>query len=214
MNRSPSQFDDQFFQNFSDLLVLRRDVRRFRRDPLPKEMLRELIGLASLAPSVGFSQCWRWIQVDAPERRAAILENYRACNARALDDFSGDRATLYARLKLAGLIEAPVHLAVFVDPETSAGHGLGIRTMPEMLAYSAVCAVHTLWLLTRARGIGMGWVSILDPVLVNRTLDVPATWKLIAYLCLGYPESEANRPELEVEGWESHKPEWSVPVQR
>src|SRR5205814_985223 len=132
----------------------------------------------------------------------AIVSNFRTCNQEALGDFTGDRAALYARLKLAGLAEAPVHLAVFVDPETETGAGLGRKTMPEMLSYSAVCAIHTLWLAARAHGIGLGWVSILDPHEVRRILDVPAAWQLIAYLCLGYPEEETDRPELEQEGWE------------
>ncbi len=104
-------------------------------------------------------------------------------------------------MKLAGLVEAPVHLAVFVDPETETGSGLGRKTMPEMLHYSAVCAIHTLWLAARAHGIGLGWVSILDPQEVRSILEVPSTWKLIAYLCLGYPQEEQDQPELEQAGW-------------
>lgn len=187
--------------------MLRRDVRRFRPDPLPAGILDEMLQLASLAPSVGFSQPWRWVSVDAPERRAAVAANFRVCNEQALADFTGDRAAVYAGLKLAGLVEAPVHLAVFVDPETSVGHGLGRKTMPEMLSYSAVCAVHTLWLVARAQSIGVGWISILDPHEVRRTLDVPTHWQLIAYLCLGYPEEELTRPELEREGWAMRRPD-------
>ena len=177
-------------------------MRRFRPDALPAGLLDELLQLACQAPSVGFSQPWRWVSVDAPERRAAVLANFHACNCEALGDFSGSRAALYARLKLAGLAEAPVHLAVFIDAETEAGSGLGRKTMPEMLSYSAVCAIHTLWLVARAHGIGLGWVSILDPKEVQRIVDVPSTWQLIAYHCLGYPEEEQSRPELEQAGWE------------
>ena len=118
---------------------------------------------------------------------------------------AGERAALYARLKLAGLLEAPVHLAVFVDPATEMGHGLGRRTMPETLAYSAVCAVHTLWLAARAQGIGVGWVSILDPAQARWALDVPEQWQLVAYLCLGYAESDHEEPELAREGWEARQ---------
>jgi 5,6-dimethylbenzimidazole synthase len=187
-------------------LAARRDVRRFRRDPLRDGLLDDMLRLASLAPSVGFSQPWRWVSVESPERRDAIVANFRACNEAALQDYSGDRAGLYARLKLAGLVEAPVHLAVFVDPETAVGHGLGRKTMPEMLHYSAVCAIHTLWLVARAQGVGVGWVSILDPVEARRTLDVPESWQLVAYLCVGYPEEELDRPELERAGWEIRQP--------
>ena len=93
---------------------------------------------------------------------------------QALAAQSGARAGLYAQLKLAGLEEAPGHLAVFADRSTAQGHGLGRHTMPEMIEYSAVTAVHTIWLAARAQGIGMGWVSILDPQAVAALLDVPA----------------------------------------
>lgn len=201
MGPSPSRFDYGFRTKLIELIELRRDVRRFRRDALPSGLLDELLRFACLAPSVGFSQPWRWVTVDDPFRRAAILENFRTCNQDALSDYTGSRAALYARLKLAGLAEAPAHLAVFADPDTQTGSGLGRKTMPEMLTYSAVCAVHTLWLLARAHGIGIGWVSILDPGEVKRVIEVPSTWQLIAYLCVGYPEQEQDRPELETEGW-------------
>jgi len=184
---------------------MRRDVRRFRRDRLPEGLLDELLRLACLAPSVGFSQPWRWVTVDSPEKRAAVLENFRICNQQALSEFEGERAALYARLKLAGLEEAPVHLAVFVDASTPTGGGLGRKTMPEMLSYSAVCAIQTLWLAARAHGVGLGWVSILDPEEVRRILDVPAEWRLIGYLCVGYPETEDDIPELEQQGWEKRQ---------
>ena len=115
------------------------------------------------------------------------------------------RAAAYARLKLAGLEEAPSHLAVFAEPDPAQGSGLGRRTMPETVAYSAVMAVHTLWLAARAAGVGLGWVSILDPAQVQAALDVPAEWAFIGYLCLGYPAAEDDAPELEREGWETRR---------
>ncbi|MDP2332262.1 MAG: 5,6-dimethylbenzimidazole synthase, partial [Reyranella sp.] len=114
-----------------------------------------------------------------------------------------EKQAIYAGLKLAGLKEAPVHLAVFSDDSTHTGSGLGQQTMPETLHYSVVAAIQTLWLAARADGIGMGWVSILDPVAVTRVLDVPAGWSLVAYLCLGVPAEEHLDPELERHHWES-----------
>jgi 5,6-dimethylbenzimidazole synthase len=142
------------------------------------------------------------------------VANFRQANQQALAELDGARAALYARLKLAGLVEAPVHLAVFVDPTTQVGSGLGRRTMPEMLEYSAVCSVHTLWLAARAYGIGLGWVSILDPLQVPQALAIAEHWKLIAYLCLGYPEDEQDEPELEREGWAVRQPPAVVLVPR
>jgi len=203
--QGPTDFDEAFRAHLRDLLVWRRDVRCFRRDPLPAGTLERLIHLACLAPSGGLSQPWRFVVVDDPVRRAAVRDNFERCNADALAAQNSERAAAYARLKLAGLDDAPCHLAVFADRSTAQGHGLGRHTMPEMIEYSAVTAVHTIWLAARAEGIGMGWVSILEPAAVAAILEVPSHWKFIAYLCLGFPQAEDDVPDLERKGWEERK---------
>ncbi|WP_158915918.1 5,6-dimethylbenzimidazole synthase [Caulobacter sp. S45] len=198
-------FDDVFQARLSELFQWRRDVRRFRADPVPAAVFDRLIAAARLAPSVGLSQSWRFVIVDDPARRAAVCANFEACNAQALAGQAAEREGLYARLKLAGLDQAPRHFAVFSEPDPVQGHGLGRRTMPQTTAYSAVMAVHTLWLAARAEGLGLGWVSILDAAEVASALDVPSPWTLIGYFCLGYPESESDTPELERLGWERRR---------
>lgn len=201
----PPRFDDAFRAGFEALLRWRRDVRRFRPDPLPSGALDRLIGLAALAPSVGLSEPWRFVLVEDPARRDAVRDLFEACNAEALAAQGPERRGLYARLKLAGLDEAPHHVAVFAQSDPAQGHGLGRRTMPETVAYSAAMAIHTLWLAARAEGIGLGWVSILDPAALARLLDVPADWRLIGYLCLGYPAQETDEPHLQRDGWERRR---------
>ncbi|MBN9486585.1 MAG: 5,6-dimethylbenzimidazole synthase [Alphaproteobacteria bacterium] len=195
-------FDATFRATFRDLVLWRRDVRRFRRDPVPDKLLDDLIELATHAPSVGLSQPWRFVKVNSPQRRQAVWESFAAANEEALKEYEGTRRANYASLKLAGLKEAPMHLAVFADESTTTGGGLGRQTMPETLRYSVVSAVQTLWLAARAEGLGMGWVSILDPAAVTRALDVPASWTLVAYLDLGWPAEEHLDPELERHHWE------------
>lgn len=207
-------FDDEFRARLQALLRWRRDVRRFRREPLPAGAVERLIALACLAPSVGLSQPWRFILVDDPMRRALIRRNFAAANAAALAAQTPERSGRYARLKLAGLDEAPCQLAVFADRATEQGHGLGRHTMPETAEYSAVAAVHTLWLAARAEGIGMGWVSILDPASLAAALDIPAEWTPIGYFCLGFPAAEEDVPMLETEGWERRRPAPSFLIRR
>jgi 5,6-dimethylbenzimidazole synthase len=203
-NPSPAPVFDGFFSaRLEDLFKWRRDVRRFRSDPVPQGLIEKLVALAALAPSVGNCQPWRFVSVETPARRADVIANFNACNADALADYEGERAALYARLKLAGLKEAPAHLAVFSDQATSAGAGLGRKTMPEALDYSVVAAIHTFWLAARARGLGVGWVSILDPLRLARSLDAEPGWKLIAYLCVGFPQEEHLDPELERARWQA-----------
>jgi 5,6-dimethylbenzimidazole synthase len=197
-----SGWDDEFRAGLAELLHWRRDVRRFRTAPLDRALLAELLGVAALAPSVGNAQPWRFVIVDHAARRTQIVSIFERENAEAALGYEGERRALYCAMKLAGLREAPVHLAVFCDEETGRGAGLGRQTMPETLRYSVVCAIHTLWLAARARGVALGWVSILDPAAVRTVLDVPASWSLIGYLCLGWPDEVADRPELERQGWE------------
>jgi 5,6-dimethylbenzimidazole synthase len=211
---APPTFDETFRAALHDLLVWRRDVRHFRTDPLPAGTVHRLIALAALAPSVGLSQPWRFVTVDDPARRAHVRANFEHCNADALASQSPDRAALYARLKLAGLTDAPAHVAVFAERATTQGHGLGRHTIPEMIDYSAVLAVHTLWLAARAEEIGVGWVSILDPARLARTLDVPDDWSFIAYLCIGYPDCADDVPALERAGWEQRRPPATTIVAR
>lgn len=189
-----------------DILQWRRDVRHFLPDPIPEETLARLRAAMDLAPSVGNSRPWRVLQVDSPTLRAAIIANFEAANAKAGAIYDDDRRADYNALKLAGLRDAPVHLAVFTAQDPAEGHGLGRQSMPEMLAYSTVAAIHTLWLAARAENLGLGWVSILDPVAVARTLDVPAHWSLTGYLCLGRAAFDDDTPLLHQKEWQANTP--------
>jgi 5,6-dimethylbenzimidazole synthase len=201
------RFDDPFRARFAELLAWRRDVRHFRPDQAPDEpTLTELFHLAALAPSVGNCQPTRFVRVDDNARRASIRANFETANHDALGAYAGERAALYAKLKLAGLSDAPIQLAVFCDEATEQGHGLGAHTMPETRRYSTICALHTFWLAARAYGLGVGWVSILDPGAVGAALDVPRAWTFIAYLCVGFPPEEDLIPELERVGWQGREP--------
>jgi 5,6-dimethylbenzimidazole synthase len=195
-------FSRGFQDDLTDLMRWRRDVRRFRPDPVDEALLAEALGAFSLAPSVGLSEPWRLVRVDSAEKRALAVENFEVANAQALAGYSGDKAERYAGLKLSGMREAPVQLAVFSDEATTKGAGLGRQTMPEMLRYSVVSALMLFWLAARARGLGVGWVSILDDERLTRDLEVPEDWALVAYLCVGLPEEDGETPELERLGWE------------
>ncbi|WP_156640295.1 5,6-dimethylbenzimidazole synthase [Bosea sp. PAMC 26642] len=196
-------FDAAFAAQFGQLLAWRRDVRRFRREALPDGLVERLLAQAELSPSVGHSQPWRWVRVMREAQREAAQASFARCNRQALDDYEGEQARLYASLKLEGMREAPEQIAVFCDHATRQGHGLGQKTMPEMLDYSVVAAITQFWLAARVAGVGVGWVSILEPKVVREVLGAPPEWRLIAWLCVGWPEEESEVPELVRAGWES-----------
>jgi len=185
------------------LIAWRRDVRRFSDRPVPPSLIEELLDIAQLSPSVGNSQPWRWVQVDSPAKRAEIRAIFVASNQAACLAQADERMHQYASLKLAGIDRAPYQFAIFCDQTTRQGNGLGLHTMPEMLEYSTIVMISTFWLAARAAGLGVGWVSILDPGDVARVLDTLPSWRLIAYLCVGWPETEHLDPELERHGWQS-----------
>lgn len=200
-------FDAAFRDDLDRLLTWRRDVRHFTTDPLPPGIVDTLLDRAGHAPSVGNAQPWRFVRVVTPALRSAVTAAADAANDHAADAHDDPRRqAAYRALKLHGLREAAEHIAVFCDVATQDGHGLGRQTMPETLRYSVVLAIHTLWLVARAQGIGLGWVSIVDPEAVTRLLDVPPGWQFVAYLCLGYPVAADAMPELERRDWQPRLP--------
>lgn len=200
-------FDESERQAVYRAIRERRDVRRgFLPQPMPDKLLNRLLEAAHNAPSVGLMQPWRFIVVRDLVVRQAIHRIFLDVNQKALESYEGDRQKNYAGMKLEGILEAPQNLCIVCDSQSDQGHQLGRRTMPETALYSAVCAIQNLWLAARAEGIGVGWVSILEPNLVRRTLEIPEHITLVAYLCLGYVEAFAAEPDLERAGWEKRTP--------
>ncbi len=185
----------------------RRDVRSgFLPEPLSEQVLGRLLEAAHHAPSVGLMQPWRFILIRAIEIRKAVHDIFLRSNQAALETYEGDRAKKYASLKLEGILEAPQNLCIVCNPECERGHRLGRHSMPETALYSAVCAVQNLWLAARAEGVGVGWVSILDKEALQNVLHIPENIVPVAYLCLGYVDRFAERPDLERAGWEQRIP--------
>ncbi|NOX74226.1 MAG: 5,6-dimethylbenzimidazole synthase [Alphaproteobacteria bacterium] len=208
-------FSPAFCTELIELMKWRRDVRHFKPGAVDAGLLRDCLAAFSLSPSVGLSEPWRLVRVNSPGNRLKMLDNFKSSNRDALAGYSGDKATIYAGLKLSGMQEAPVQLAIFCDEETLKGAGLGAKTMPEMRRYSVVTAIMAFWLRARAEGLGVGWVSILDPVRLQRDLAVPESWRLVAYLCIGWPEKDdADKPELEKIGWEVRSPQAPEMIER
>lgn len=178
----------------------RRDIRSgFLPDAIPQDVLDRLLQAAHHAPSVGFMQPWDFVCVAKRATKEAVRESFVRANQDAAQVYQAERADLYRSLKLEGIVEAPLNLCVVCD--RNRGDGLGRQTMPETDLFSTVCAVQNLWLAARAEGLGVGWVSIIDPEEVKRILGVPPDRALVAYLCIGYVAEFPSKPELETAGW-------------
>lgn len=183
----------------------RRDVRRFRPDPVPQNVLGRVLEAAHHAPSAGFMQPWDFIVI----RTRAVREHVKALfdqeNARAAALYTGARRALYDSLILEGILEAPLNLCVTCN-RTRGGVVLGRSAVFDTDLMSTCLAVENLWLAARAEGLGVGWVSILDYGALARVLQLPSSVVPVAYLCLGYPAVELDRPLLETVGWRERIP--------
>lgn len=201
-----TEFSPAEQQILQRILMARRDVRgnRFCPDPIAESDLHTILQAAAWAPSVGFSQPWEFVLITDSATRAQVAESFAAENARAQHLFADAKQRHYQQLKLEGIKEAPLNIAVFYKPSTQPV--LGQTSMVEPGEYSVVCAVQNMWLMARALNIGMGWVSILDPQRVKQILRAPQEFKLVAYLCLGYVNEFLEQPELEILQWEQRKP--------
>jgi 5,6-dimethylbenzimidazole synthase len=191
--------------NVYEAIRTRRDVREFRSDPLPDAVLRRMLDAAHRAPSVGFMQPWGFVLL----REAALRERVRASfvceNQRAAQRYTGERRALYESLKLEGILEAPLNICVTCD-RGRGGVVLGRNSIPETDLFSTCLAIQNLWLAARAEEVGVGWVSILDPLELARLLELPDEVVPVAYLCVGYPVRFTERPLLETVGWRARLP--------
>lgn len=196
--------DDQ--QLLEQLMLHRRDVRgnNFLPDEVPDDVIDRILHSASLAPSVGYSQPWEFVVIRDTAVKARISASFELENEKAAGVFADEKKAIYSHIKLEGIHEAPVNIAVFYKPEKEPV--LGQNTMLEAGEYSVVCAVQNMWLMSRALNIGLGWVSILDPLVVKDILNSPPDNKLVAYLCIGYVGEFFSTPELERLQWKSRKP--------
>jgi 5,6-dimethylbenzimidazole synthase len=199
-------FDAAFQKKLQELIIWRRDVRHFKTDEIPDADVTAILQSACLSPSVGNAQPWRFVMVDSAHKREEVRVSYLEANAQALMAYNGEQAQAYAKLKLSGMDQAPVHFGVFAVRDPAEGAGLGRQTMPQAVQYSVAMALQTMFLVARAKGIGMGLVTIIDPAEVCRILNVPADWDLISYVCMGYPQEEHAVPELVREKWQDTLP--------
>lgn len=191
------------------VIAERRDMRHFLPTPIAPELLTKLLQAAHHAPSVGLMQPWRFIRISDSNVRQTIytqVNEERTLTAQAIGEYEDSaRMAEFMRLKVEGVLECgELLVATLCDHREQ--HIFGRRTLPEMDMASVSCAIQNMWLAARAEGIGMGWVSIFDPIKLAELLNIPDGAKPIAILCLGYVNSFYKAPMLVEEGWATEKP--------
>lgn len=183
-----------------EAIFKRRDIRKFRPDPLPEDALGRILDAAHHAGSVGFMQPWNFILIKDRDLRTEVKRSFDVQNAAAASSYEGERKALYSSLKLEGILESPLNVCVTCD-RSRGGAVLGRHSIFDTDLFSTCCAVQNLWLAARAEGIGVGWVSIVDNERLSKILGIPEGVVPLAYLCVGYPEAFSEEPMLEQVGW-------------
>ncbi len=200
-----TKFSSEDIATLENIILSRRDVRgnRFIDKKVTQDDLDKILFAGINAPSVGFSQPWEFVIIKDKEIRTQIKESFLEENEKAKDLFDSKKSNTYTQLKLEGITESALNLAVFYKPNEHPV--LGQTSMKEAGVYSVVCAIQNMWLMARALNIGLGWVSILDAEKVKSILKAPTDRQLIGYLCLGHVDVFYENPELERLNWEKRK---------
>ncbi|MCD8439930.1 5,6-dimethylbenzimidazole synthase [Tenacibaculum finnmarkense] len=200
-----NKFTPENIETLEQIILARRDVRgnRFINTPISKEDLDKILFAGVNAPSVGFSQPWEFVVIKDLKIRNKIKDSFFEENEKAKNLFEGKKADAYTQLKLEGIVESALNIAVFYKP--SQHPVLGQTSMKEAGVYSVVCAIQNMWLMARALNVGLGWVSILNENNVKTILNAPDDRQLIGYLCLGHVDKFYENPELERLKWEKRK---------
>lgn len=194
-------FPNAWKRGLYEAIARRRDIRSFRPDPIPNEVLARILSAAHQAGSVGFMQPWNFIVIEDQQHRARVRAHVEQERLRAAESFDQERRDRYLSLKLEGILEAPLNLCVTCDRERFGPAVIGRNTIRDTDIYSTCAAIQNLWLAARVEGIGVGWVSIFSPDELRRLLAIPEHVVPVGYLCLGYVEHFPERPMLETTGW-------------
>lgn len=200
------QFSQQDQDLLKEIMMSRRDIRgnSFLREEIPVREMQEILQAGLLAPSVGYSQPWHFVWIRDADKRQSLYNAYKRSSQKASQAFSAEKKRQYDALKLEGIQEAPVLLAVYY--RRSQQPVLGQHSMPKMGLFSVICAIQNMWLMARAKNIGMGWVSILESQEVDVLLDAPTHFEFVGLLCFGYVREFPAEPMLKTIRWSETKP--------
>lgn len=197
---------DNFSENekngFYKAIYSRRDVRsHFTSKPINDGILSKILQAAHHAPSVGFSQPWNFILIKDNKTKQKIKDSFEEEKKKASQLVDEPKKSKYLSFKLEGILESPINLCVTYDPTKFGPFVIGRSSIPEAGLYSVCCAIQNLWLSARVEGIGLGWVSILSNDILKKVLNIPEHVIPVAYLCLGYVNDFADKPDLQTAGW-------------
>jgi nitroreductase len=152
------------FQTIRD----RRSIRKYKETPVACEKIEQVLEAARLAPSWKNLQCWRFLVLTDPAKRAVLLSAFA-------DDNPGKRA----------ISQAPVAIVVCADPaDSDLSHGIEYYVADAAIAFEHIC------LAAHALGLGTCWMGLFDEADLKAKLNIPQRMRVVGVTPLGYPDQE------------------------
>ena len=160
-----------------EVITGRRSIRKYKDTPVELEQIKQLLNFARLAPSWKNQQCWRFLVLTDPARKASLLDAFP-------DDNPGKKA----------LSMAPCVIVVCADPSES-----GIENGMEYYLADTAIAFDHLCLAAHGMGLGTCWMGWYHEETVKAALGIPQRFMVVGLTPLGYPDQEPKpRPRKEL----------------
>jgi nitroreductase len=151
------------------LLKGRRSIRQYHPDPVPDDMLEQILEAGRWAPSASHRQPWAFIVVRDPEIKQQVAAH-----------------AAYYVIRWAHVEEAPLLIVL-------CGHGKSAAYRP-FLHEDIGLAGGQMMLQAKALGLGTCWIGGLDRKAIAGILKIPDEWEIVGLLTVGFPAEEPRAP--------------------
>lgn len=171
----------------------RRSVRRFSPQPVPPELVQELMTAATWAPSAHNRQPWRFVVLQSGESRERLAQAMGASYYRDLlkDGVTDEVAALQVERSRQRIVQAPLAVLLCLDMNQVDAYADAPRQQAAylMMTQSVALAGGYLLLAAHAHGLGGVWMCapLFAPAAVRQALELPPAWEPQALLLIGYP---------------------------
>ncbi len=196
----------------AEVIRSRRSVRRFRAEPVPNEMIMQLVELAAWAPSASNRQDWVFTVVTSEQVKCAMADAVRERWATILDENRGSGVFEEIRAYAEGFdqfVRAPV---VVVVAARQAGalqqHIAGEHARATAGSFtSAALAAQNLMLAAHANGLGSCCMTgaLVAESELKQIIGLSGKEEIVCLVTLGWPAEQpppsARKPVQSVLRW-------------
>ncbi len=184
----------------------RRSIRRYRPDPVPLELVEQLLTAASWAPSAHNRQPWRFVVISNTQTKqqlaTAMGQKLRA--DLVADDVPAETIEQDATRSYQRITSAPLLILLCLTTADMDSYSDPKRQQYEwtMAVQSTAMAGQNLLLAAHALGLGACWMCapLFSAEVVRQTLHLPADWQPQALMTVGYPAETRQKSREPLNG--------------